>query len=218
MIYPIVPDNLFTEECEVKDVTFVGTISDQFPSPGIKNPVAIFANKVVLISRVVTVQISANKQTYVEAANGNPPSYEFGKRCEPDPNLLVNTPLRITLGTKEDMADHAKHEHSRTKRSTLGYFDDLETTHIRARHCAVWNPDIGPNGAWDTDGVTTVHADSSVANCYATKFGTFGLIAEIEDVPHNEDDPSWLMITKMVGHSLSIICLIVFIVTILTST
>ncbi len=89
---------------------------------------------------------------------------------------------------------------------------------VRKRHCARWNEDIGLHGGWDTDSVKTIYADDSVASCYSTRLGTFAVVAEIEDDPYATDDADWLLIFKMVGHGLSIICLLIFIGVILSST
>ena len=44
-----VPTQLFTGDCESKDVTFVGTASDHFPDPGTKNPTYFTTNRAVLV-------------------------------------------------------------------------------------------------------------------------------------------------------------------------
>ena len=62
-----------------------------------------------------------------------------------------------------------------------------------------------------------VWSDDTVVECISTKFGTFGVIAEIYEPPHVEDDQNWLLITKMIGYGLSIILLGIFGFSILAS-
>ena len=62
-----------------------------------------------------------------------------------------------------------------------------------------------------------VWSDDTVVECISTKFGTFGVIAEIYEPPHVEDDQNWLLITKMIGYGFSIILLGIFGFSILAS-
>ena len=62
-----------------------------------------------------------------------------------------------------------------------------------------------------------VWSDDTVVECISTKFGTFGVIAEIYEPPHVEDDQNWLLITKMIGYGFSIILLGIFAFSILAS-
>ena len=51
----------------------------------------------------------------------------------------------------------------------------------------------------------------SLATCYATKMGTYGIVAELEDDPWAYADPDWLFLFKMIAYALSVVLLIVFI-------
>ncbi len=137
---------------------------------------------------------------------------QFTERCHADPKMLIRKPLRVKF---EVLSSRHSDGYGR---KLLGYFDDLEKTKVRARHCVVYDPQIGVHGAWTTEGVKTISVDEAVATCYATRLGTFAVVAEIEDDPYREEEADWLTIFKMVGYVLSIICLLVFIGTIVTST
>ena len=102
-------------------------------------------------------------------------------------------------------------------RTLKSYFDDLERSRIRTRHCAIWNPDIGTDGAWDTDGVKLVYIGDSAATCHSTRFGTFAIIAEIEDEPSVDQDELWLRVVKYIGYGISLALLLIFIIIILVS-
>ena len=199
-----VPNTLFTGECETKQVSFAGSILDTFPDPGRKNPATMPANRVELDSRVFVLNVVANEQGRDE---NDPDTFrKFGERCMPDPKLLVRTPIVLDFNVLSSRHNYGN------QRNVLSYFDDLDQSKVRTRHCAIWNPNIGTGGAWDTEGVKLVHVGDSAATCHSTKFGTFAIIAEIEDEPWEPEDALWLTITKYVGYSISIILLLAFIV------
>ena len=161
------------------------------------------ANQVELDSRIIVMDVTANEQGRDDT---DPDTYrKFGERCRPDEKLLVRNPIVLDFSVKS-----YRHNYGNA-RKILGYFDDLDKSRVRRRHCAIWNPDIGTDGAWDTDGVKLVHASDTAATCHSTKFGTFAIIAEIEDEPFAANDELWLKITKYVGYGLSIAFLLVFI-------
>ena len=54
----MLPSELFTGDCKLRPVTFVGLIIDTFPDPGRKNPVFMPANRVELDSRIIVIQVS----------------------------------------------------------------------------------------------------------------------------------------------------------------
>ena len=72
-------------------------------------------------------------------------------------------------------------------------------------------------GAWDTTDVKMVWSDQYVAECISTRFGTFGIVAEIFEAPNVPDDQDWLRITKLVGYGVSILLLTIFAVLVLLS-
>ena len=72
-------------------------------------------------------------------------------------------------------------------------------------------------GAWDTTDVKMVWSDEYVAECISTRFGTFGIVAEIFEAPHVPEDQNWLRITKLVGYGVSILLLTIFAVSVILS-
>ncbi|TRY61634.1 hypothetical protein TCAL_09264 [Tigriopus californicus] len=203
-----ISSELFTEECKKKDINFVGMISDTFPDHGRKNPSSIFANHIELDSRVITLDITANQ---MDTEPESPTANKFSERCEIDPKLAIKDPFIITFAIK------SKRNHDFGRKLT-SYYDSFDDKRVTNRHCVIWNEDIGPFGAWDTRGVTLVKADDAQATCYATKLGIYAIVAEIEDVPHAEDDETWLNIVKFIGYAVSIILLLIFIGVVLSST
>lgn len=161
-------------------------------------------------SRVIVLDVIANLQSPDVKSD----SYlKFGERCLPDPEKLIKTPVILDFSVLS-----SRHNYGNGWGRTLNsYFDSLDKSRIRKRHCAIWNPEIGTSGAWDIEGVKLVHAGDSAATCHSTKFGTFAIIAEIEDEPSVDEDEMWLLVTKYVGYTISLILLVVFIVVVLVS-
>jgi len=200
-----IPSEVFSGDCKKHPVSFTGIILDTFPDPGRKNPTFMPANHVELDSRIIVMTVTANKQGDIEGNDAT--DRDFNTRCQPDETLLRGTPIKIELGVKS-----YRHNYGR---KLMSYFDTLDSSQVRKRHCAIWNPDISTNGAWDTEGVKTVFVNDGTAECSSTRFGTFAIIAEIEDQPYAPEDELWLLVTKSVGYGLSIICLIAFIIIVL---
>ena len=73
--WSVVPDTieiplmLFSGACAEQDISFVGTIFENFPDPGRKDPVNIHSAAIKLDSRVLTIAASANKWNRNSAAN-----------------------------------------------------------------------------------------------------------------------------------------------------
>ena len=97
-----------------------------------------------------------------------------------------------------------------SKRQLLFHEDEVYTRIVR-RYCAIWNPMIGPFGAWDIDDVTTVSVNNEMGTCMSEKLGAFAIIAELVDQPYAKEELTWLSIVKILGYVLSIICLVIFI-------
>ena len=49
-----------------------------------------------------------------------------------------------------------------------------------------------------------------VVGCTSTASGTFGIVSEIYESPSVDKDQNWLIVTKYVGYSMSILLLLVF--------
>jgi hypothetical protein len=73
---------------------------------------------------------------------------------------------------------------SATSSRTLKFHDESESALVEERYCAVWNPDINGIGAWDTNGVKSIYTDDTVTSCFATKLGTFAVVAKIHETPY----------------------------------
>lgn len=93
---------------------------------------------------------------------------------------------------------------------SLKFHDEDNSSIVTARYCAIWNPDLNGIGGWDTAGIKSIYSDDTVTSCFATKLGTFGVIAQLYDTPYVQPDFTWLMAVKMIGYFLSFIVLIIF--------
>ena len=194
-----IPLMLFSGRCADLDISFVGTIYENFPEPGRKDPVNIKSRNIKIDSRVMTIDAFANSW------DRNMES--FSTKCKPDPKLLYRKRLLVTLETKEKV---------KSKRQLL-FHENEEKTTILKRHCAMWNPEIGLFGAWDTVDIETVAIDENSATCITDKLGTYALIAEMMELPTEYDEPDWLFIIRIVGYILSNVLLIIFIIIVLMS-
>ena len=180
----------------------MGSIHDAFPDQGRRNPVEI-PQRVKLDSRIVVLKFNAG------ADPTNP-----GKKCMPDPKLLVRRPLRYTLALKSRQG----HGHpSTSSQRQLKFHADEDVHKDRRSYCAIWNPQLTENGAWDTKGIKTVHTDGTLVTCYATEVGAVGILSEVVEHPWAPDDFSWLLILKFFGYCLSALLLIIYCLTILFS-
>ena len=194
-----IPLMLFSGKCAEQDIAFVGNIYENFPDPGRKDPVNIFSNKIKVDSRVMTVNVVSNKwDRNME---------EFSAPCQPDPKLLYRKKLLVNLETK----DKAK-----SKRQLLFHENDEKTTVVR-RHCAMWNTEIGLHGAWDTVDIETKAIDENSATCVTDKLGTYAIVAELVELPHDFEEPGWLAASRLVGYILSTVLLVIFVIIIFMS-
>eukprot|EP00090_Calanus_glacialis_P035198 TRINITY_DN60141_c0_g1_i1.p1 TRINITY_DN60141_c0_g1~~TRINITY_DN60141_c0_g1_i1.p1 ORF type:complete len:923 (-),score=185.92 TRINITY_DN60141_c0_g1_i1:73-2841(-) len=194
-----IPLMLFSGSCADQDISFVGTIYENFPDPGRKNPVNIKSRKIQLDSRVMTIKASANRW--------NRNTEEFDPICRPDPKLLYRKRLLINLATKS----------KEKSRRQLLFHQNEDVTSILKRHCAIWNPNIGMFGAWDTEDIETMQIDEQGATCVTDKLGTYAIIAEKIELPYEYDEEGWLYVTKLVGYIVSTIFLIIFVIIIFLS-
>ena len=88
---------------------------------------------------------------------------------------------------------------------------------IANRRCAVYNEAIGTYGAWDASKCTTTLSEQEATICECGTFGTFALIAELEEQPYVKDEYEWLTIVKYMGFVVSIILLLIFVLAIALS-
>lgn len=194
-----IPLMLFSGSCADRDISFIGTIYENFPEPGRKNPVNIKSKKIQLDSRVMTIKASANKWDKTRE--------QFGPVCKPDQKLLYRKRLLINLSTKS----------KQKSRRQLLFHQNEEVTTIQRRHCAIWNSGIGMFGAWDTADIETVEIDEHGATCVTDKLGTYAIIAEKIELPYEYDEEGWLYVIKLVGYIASIVVLVIFVIIVFLS-
>ena len=194
-----IPLMLFSGKCAEQDISLVGTIYENFPEPGRKDPVNIHSNKIKLDSRVITINAFAN--------SWNKELKVFSETCKPDPKLLYRKKLMVTLETKDKV---------KSKRQLM-FHEFEDKTMIVKRHCAMWNPEIGLYGAWSTVDIETVTIDENSAVCVTDKLGTYAIVAELAELPTDYDEPGWLSATRIVGYCLSCVLLLAFVVIVLMS-
>ena len=106
---------------------------------------------------------------------------------------------------------------SATSSRSLKFHDEDNSSIITQRYCAIWNPDINGVGAWDTANIKSIYSDDTVTSCFATKLGTFAVIAQLYDTPYVQPDFPWLMAIKMIGYFISFFVLIFFTVAVCLS-
>ena len=194
-----IPLMLFSGKCAEQDISFVGTVYENFPEPGRKSPVSIRSNRIKLDSRVMTINAFANKW--------DRNLQEFSEACKPDPKLLYRKKLLVTLETKDKV---------KSKRQLLFHENEEKTTIVK-RHCAMWNPNIGLYGAWDTVDIETVAIDENSASCVTDKLGTYAIVAELVELPFEHEEPEWLFMTRIIGYCLSVVLLIIFVIIVFMS-
>jgi hypothetical protein len=78
----------------------------------------------------------------------------------------------------------------------------------------VWDKSLGVNGAWNADPCITVISDQSGTTCECEVFGTIAIVAEFIEEPSIPPEFFWLKIVKFVGFVCSLICTVIFVVTI----
>ncbi len=212
----LVPTSLFTGKCETKDVTFVGEIYDTFPDSGRKNPVYVRSSDARLDSRVMSVTVTASSHEEVTNGLTGRSVFVFDRHCDPDWQLLVRYPVRFVFEILSERHGFGQRS-SPAARSLMGYFDTLDTSRIRVRHCVRWNTELGTHGAWDTSGVRTISANATLAECSSPHMGAFAILAELEDDPWVLPDASGLWYFKMILYGLSLIGLVVLVAFIFAS-
>ena len=195
-----VPLMLFSGNCAEQDISFVGTVYENFPEPGRKDPVNIHSDHIKLDSRVMTIKAFANRW--------NSRTNSFTTTCQPDPKLLYRKKIMVTLETKDKV---------KSKRQLM-FHDNEERTTIMKRHCAMFNDEIGLFGAWSTVDIETVAIDENSASCVTDKLGTYAIVAELVELPYDYNEPGWLFYIRIIGYFLSIILLIIFAVIIFWSS
>lgn len=98
----------------------VATLSDTFPEAMRKNPSFIKTSKIRLVSRVISAQISANKQNLdVDSEDFG----KFGERCDADEKLLVRRGVKATFAVRSNKPKPVG-------RKLNSYFEDLPSNEV----------------------------------------------------------------------------------------
>jgi len=199
-----IPTGMFNDQelCKNKPVTLMYGIYPCYANfaPLRRNPVSISVSRFVLDSKVITVKLQVNNDTY--NANHGEASY-----CITDPHWMKYHPVQIRLF----------HKSRETARRKILHHEDEIKTSIDLRRCVIWNDDIGDYGAWDSQGCTTVMTEQDSTLCECNKFGTYALIAEKIEKPSGNYEYDWLSISRYIGFTLSLLCLLIFILVIMIS-
>merc|ERR1712106_761108 len=189
--------------CKSNPVTFLYAIYPCYSNyaPLRRNPVEITSQKFVLDSKVISVKLMVNNDTY-DAQSG-----EAGL-CQTDPQWMKYHPVQVRL----------YHKSKETARRKVLHHENEIKTSIDIRRCVLWNEEIGLNGAWDSAGCTTVMTEQDSTVCECDRFGTFALAAEKIEQPEAKVAFPWLVITRYIGFVISLISLTIFILVICVSS
>ena len=200
----VIPTEMYADvpECLNNPVTFLYAIYPCYGeyAPLRRNPVTITSKKFVLDSKVITVRFLTNNDTF------NPTKADAAM-CKDIPVDLKYSPVKVKL----------YHKSKETARRKILHHEEEIKTSIDTRRCVMWNPDIGMFGAWDAEGCTTVMSEQDSTTCECKKFGTYALAAEKIERPEGHEDYTWLLVSRYIGFSVSIISLLIFVIIIVSA-
>ncbi len=74
-------------------------------------------------------------------------------------------PFYLFYDTWYGLEPTSRVQESGVQRRQLQFHEAEPTSSVASRHCAIWNPDIGLSGAWDTAHIQTVQANQFAASC-----------------------------------------------------
>jgi len=190
------------ELCKSNPVTFLYAIYPCYSNyaPLRRNPVEITSRKFVLDSKVISVRMMVNNDTF-DAESGE------ASHCVTDPQWMKYHPVQLRL----------YHKSKETARRKVLHHENEIKTSIDIRRCVIWNEEIGLNGAWDSKGCTTVMTEQDSTTCECDRFGTYALAAEKIEQPEAKDAFSWLIVSRYIGFVVSLISLTIFIAVICIS-
>lgn len=200
----VIPTEMYASnpKCMNNPVTFLYAVYPCYGqyAPLRRNPVSLRSDRFIIDSKVVTVKFMINNATFK-------PTYENYAACQDIPVDMKYMPVKIKL----------YHRSKETARRKIMFHEDEIKTSIDQRRCVMWNPDIGISGAWDTDGCTTVMSELDSTTCECAKFGTYALAAEKIERPEGKNDFTWLLVSRYIGFSVSIVSLLIFVIVIVVS-
>ena len=195
----VLPTEMYADVpgCLNNPVTFLYAVYPCYGdfAPLRRNPVTIQSDRFVIDSKVITVKLHVNNDTFA-------PSPEDAELCKNIPVDMKYTPVKIKL----------YHKSRETARRKILHHENEIKTSIDARRCVMWNPDIGLSGAWDAEGCTTVMSEQDSTTCECSKFGSYALAAEKIERPEPKRDFTWLVVSRYIGFSVSILSLLIFVI------
>jgi len=170
--------------CSNNPVTFLYAIYPCYSSfaPLRRNPVEINSQKFVLDSKIVTVKMVVNNDTY----NSEPGEAEM---CRTNPQWMKYHPVQVKFYHKSQET---------ARRKVLHHEGEIKTS-IDIRRCVIWNQEIGLFGAWDSLGCTTVMSEQDSTTCECDRFGTYALSAEKIEKPEAKARFPWLLVARYIG-------------------
>ena len=199
-----IPTEIWTENtlCKSNPVTFLYAIYPCYPNyaPLRRNPVEITSQRFVIDSKVITVKMKVNNDTF-DAQQGE------SDLCITDPQWMKYHPIQVKL----------YHKTKETARRKILHHEDEIKTSIDIRRCVRWNHEIGLHGAWDPTGCTTVMTEQDSTSCECDRFGTFALLAEKIEQPFAKAAYPWLVISRYIGFVFSLVSLTIFVAVICVS-
>ena len=165
-----------------------------------RNPVEITSQRFVLDSKIITVKMVVNNDTY----NSEPGEAEM---CKTNPQWMKYHPVKVKF----------YHKSKETARRKVLHHEGEIKTSIDIRRCVVWNEQIGLFGAWDSLGCTTVMSEQDSTTCECDRFGTFALAAEKIEKPEAKARFPWLLVARYIGFGISLLSLSIFVLVICVS-
>jgi len=188
--------------CSNNPVTFLYAIYPCYSSfaPLRRNPVEINSQKFVLDSKIVTVKMVVNNDTY----NSEPGEAEM---CRTNPQWMKYHPVQVKFYHKSQET---------ARRKVLHHEGEIKTS-IDIRRCVIWNQEIGLFGAWDSLGCTTVMSEQDSTTCECDRFGTYALSAEKIEKPEAKARFPWLLVARYIGFGVSLLSLTIFVLVICVS-
>ena len=183
------------QNCSNNPVTFLYAIYPCYSNyaPLRRNPVEIDSQKFVLDSKVISVKMVVNNDTF----NARSGEYET---CKTNSTTMKYNPVIIKF----------YHKSKETARRKLMHHDGNVKTSIDIRKCVVWNEEIGLYGGWDSLGCTTVISEQDSTTCECDRFGTYALAAEKIVKPEAKPRFDWLLVGRYVGFCVSLLSLTIF--------
>ena len=211
-----VPTGMFkdNEDCAQGPVTFVVSIHNKLGKvmPPSRNPARVRSNMWEVDSKVISVNVGPNADP-MEA--NDPSEIEAISKCVPNQQYMRDNPVRCDfVHFQQEAARMEKRELKGTGRLLQSWFTDNDRNvgGIEVRHCVWWNPDFGPNGAWDPNGCNMLETSPNRSLCACETFGMMAVVLERTERISIDDDCIEMQYVKYVGIAFSSIGLLIMII------